>query len=296
MLYRSIYIGNPAHLKLKGKQLKITDPSTQIVKGSVPIEDLGLLMLDHYQITVSHQLLQELMKNNVVLISCDEKHLPLGAMLPFSGNTQYSERVKTQLEVSEPLKKQLWKQTIECKIQNQAKVLEHLGKYADPMYDYLKEVKSGDTTNMEGIAAQHYWKYLIDYDFLRDRFGEYPNQFLNFGYGVLLSIVARALVDTGLLLVLGIFHRNKYNPYCLASDIMEPYRPIVDLLVMEWLTTHPEVEELNKESKAHILQMATRDVQIEKNIHPLIVAVKNTASSLYKCYTGEKRLIAYPEL
>ena len=296
MLYRSIYIGNPAHLKLKDKQLKITDPTTQTVKGSVPIEDLGLLMLDHYQITVSHQLLQELMKNNVVLISCDEKHLPLGAMLPFSGNTQYSERVKTQLEVSEPLKKQLWKQTIECKIQNQAKVLEHLGKYADPMYDYLKEVKSGDTTNMEDIATQHYWKYLIDYDFLRDRFGEYPNQFLNFGYGVLLSIVARALVDTGLLLVLGIFHRNKYNPYCLASDIMEPYRPIVDLLVMEWLTTHPEVEELNKESKAHILQMATRDVQIEKNTHPLIVAVKNTASSLYKCYTGEKRLIAYPEL
>ena len=296
MLYRSIYIGNPTHLKLKDKQLKITDPTTQTVKGSVPIEDLGLLMLDHYQITVSHQLLQELMKNNVVLISCDEKHLPLGAMLPFSGNTQYSERVKTQLEVSEPLKKQLWKQTVECKIQNQAKVLEHLGKYADPMYDYLKEVKSGDTTNMEGIAAQHYWKYLIDYDFLRDRFGEYPNQFFNFGYGVLLSIVARALVDTGLLLVLGIFHRNKYNPYCLASDIMEPYRPIVDLLVMEWLTTHPEVEELNKESKAHILQMATRDVQIEKNTHPLIVAVKNTTSSLYKCYTGEKRLIAYPEL
>ena len=296
MLYRSIYVGNPAHLKLKDKQLKIVDPATQTIKGSVPTEDLGLLMLDHYQITLTHQLLQELMKNNVVVISCDEKHLPSGAMLPFNGNTQYSERVKVQIEVSEPLKKQLWKQTIESKIKNQAKVLERLGKYADPMYEYLKEVKSGDTTNMEGIAAQHYWKYLIDYAFLRDRFGEYPNQFFNFGYGVLLSIVARALVDTGLLLVLGIFHRNKYNPYCLASDIMEPYRPIVDLLVMEWLTVHPEVEELNKESKAHILQMATSDVQIEKNIHPLIVAVKSTASSLYKCYTGEKRLIVYPEL
>lgn len=264
MLYRSIYVGNPAHLKLKDKQLKIVDPPTQMIKGSVPIEDLGLLMLDHYQITLTHQLLQELMKNNVVVISCDEKHLPSGAMLPFNGNTQYSERVKVQIQVSEPLKKQLWKQTIESKIKNQAKVLEHLGKYADPMYEYLKEVKSGDTTNMEGIAAQHYWKYLIDYNFLRDRFGEYPNQFFNFGYGVLLSIVARALVDTGLLLVLGIFHRNKYNPYCLASDIMEPYRPIVDLLVMEWLTTHSEVEVLNKESKAHILQMATRDVQIER--------------------------------
>lgn len=296
MLYRSIYIGNPAYLKLKDKQLKVTDPESKEEKGSVPIEDIGLLMLDHYQITLSHQLIQELMKNNVILISCDERHLPLAGMLPFSGNTLFSERVKTQIEVSEPLKKQLWKQTIECKIQNQLKVLEQLGKYASPMYEYLKEVKSGDTTNMEGIAAQHYWKYLIDNDFLRDRFGDYPNPFFNFGYGVLLSIIARALVDTGLLLVLGIFHRNKYNPYCLASDIMEPYRPIADLLVMKWLQLHPEKQSLDKESKSFLLQIATQDVNIEKLVRPLIVGVKMTASSLLKCYTGEKRQMSYPEL
>ena len=296
MLYRSIYIGNPAYLKLKDKQLKVTDPETKEEKGSVPIEDIGLLMLDHYQITLSHQLIQELMKNNVILISCDERHLPLAGMLPFSGNTLFSERVKTQIEVSEPLKKQLWKQTVECKIQNQLKVLEQLGKYAYPMYEYLKEVKLGDTTNMEGIAAQHYWKYLIDNDFLRDRFGDYPNPFFNFGYGILLSIIARALVDTGLLLVLGIFHRNKYNPYCLASDIMEPYRPIVDLLVMKWLQLHPEKQSLDKESKTFLLQIATQDVNIEKLVRPLIVGVKMTASSLLKCYTGEKRQISYPEL
>ncbi len=296
MLYRSIYIGNPAYLKLKDKQLKVTDPETKEEKGSIPIEDIGLLMLDHYQITLSHQLIQELMKNNVILISCDERHLPLAGMLPFSGNTLFSERVKTQIEVSEPLKKQLWKQTVECKIQNQLKVLEQLGKYASPMYEYLKEVKSGDTTNMEGIAAQHYWKYLIDNDFLRDRFGDYPNPFFNFGYGVLLSIIARALVDTGLLLVLGIFHRNKYNPYCLASDIMEPYRPIADLLVMKWLQLHPEKQSLDKESKTFLLQIATQDVNIEKLVRPLIVGVKMTASSLLKCYTGEKRQISYPEL
>ena len=296
MLYRSIYIGNPAYLKLKDKQLKVTDPESKEEKGSVPIEDIGLLMLDHYQITLSNQLIQELMKNNVILISCDERHLPLAGMLPFSGNTLFSERVKTQIEVSEPLKKQLWKQTVEYKIQNQLKVLEQLGKYASPMYEYLKEVKSGDTTNMEGIAAQHYWKYLIDNDFLRDRFGDYPNPFFNFGYGVLLSIIARALVDTGLLLVLGIFHRNKYNPYCLASDIMEPYRPIVDLLVMKWLQLHPEKQSLDKESKTFLLQIATQDVNIEKLVRPLIVGVKMTASSLLKCYTGEKRQISYPEL
>jgi len=296
MLYRSIYIGNPAYLKLKDKQLKVIDPETKEEKGSVPIEDIGLVMLDHYQITLSHQLIQELMKNNVILISCDERHLPLAGMLPFSGNTLFSERVKTQIEASEPLKKQLWKQTIECKILNQLKVLEQLGKYATPMYEYLKNVKSGDTTNMEGIAAQHYWKHLIDSDFLRDRFGDGPNPFFNFGYGVLLSIIARALVDTGLLLVLGIFHRNKYNPYCLASDIMEPYRPIVDLLVMKWLQLHPEKQSLDKESKTFLLQIATQDVNIEKLVRPLMVGVKMTASSLLKCYTGEKRQISYPEL
>lgn len=296
MLYRSIYIGNPAYLKLKDRQLKVTDPETKKEKGSVPIEDIGLVMLDHYQITLSHQLIQELMKNNVILISCDERHLPLAGMLPFSGNTLFSERVKAQIEASEPLKKQLWKQTIECKILNQLKVLEQLGKYATPMYEYLKNVKSGDTTNMEGIAAQHYWKHLIEGDFLRDRFGDGPNPFFNFGYGVLLSIIARALVDTGLLLVLGIFHRNKYNPYCLASDIMEPYRPIVDLLVMKWLQLHPEKQSLDKESKTFLLQIATQDVNIEKLVRPLMVGVKMTASSLLKCYTGEKRQISYPEL
>ena len=296
MLYRSIYIGNPAYLKLKDKQLKVTNPETKEEKGSVPIEDIGLVMLDHYQITLSHQLIQELMKNNVILISCDERHLPLAGMLPFSGNTLFSERVKAQIEASEPLKKQLWKQTIECKILNQLKVLEQLGKYATPMYEYLKNVKSGDTTNMEGIAAQHYWKHLIEGDFLRDRFGDGPNPFFNFGYGVLLSIIARALVDTGLLLVLGIFHRNKYNPYCLASDIMEPYRPIVDLLVRKWLQLHPEKQSLDKESKTFLLQIATQDVNIEKLVRPLMVGVKMTASSLLKCYTGEKRQISYPEL
>ena len=296
MLYRSIYIGNPAYLKLKDKQLKVTNPETKEEKGSVPIEDIGLVMLDHYQITLSHQLIQELMKNTVILISCDERHLPLAGMLPFSGNTLFSERVKAQIEASEPLKKQLWKQTIECKILNQLKVLEQLGKYATPMYEYLKNVKSGDTTNMEGIAAQHYWKHLIEGDFLRDRFGDGPNPFFNFGYGVLLSIIARALVDTGLLLVLGIFHRNKYNPYCLASDIMEPYRPIVDLLVMKWLQLHPEKQSLDKESKTFLLQIATQDVNIEKLVRPLMVGVKMTASSLLKCYTGEKRQISYPEL
>ncbi len=296
MLYRSIYIGNPAYLRLQDNQMKILCPESKSVKGSVPVEDLGLLMLDHFQITISHQLIQRLMGNNVVVISCDAHHLPHGMMLPIYGHSTHSQRIKEQMEVSEPLKKQLWKQTVECKIANQIAVLEKLGNYAEPMYEYLGQVKSGDTTNMEGIAAQHYWKHLISPDFLRERFGNSPNQFFNFGYSVLRSIVARALVETGLLPVLGIFHRNKYNPYCLADDMMEPYRPFVDFLVIKWLENNPEAEELTKECKAYFLRIATCDVKIDDQLRPLLVGVKQTASSLYKCYTGEKRLISYPKL
>ncbi|WP_313031204.1 type II CRISPR-associated endonuclease Cas1 [Soonwooa sp.] len=296
MITRSIYIGNPSYLKLKDEQMHILCPETKETKGKVPVEDLGLLMLDHFQITISHQLVQKMMGNNVVIISCDAHHLPHGMMLPLHGHTEYSDRIKDQLEASEPLKKQLWKQTVECKIENQKEVLHRLGNYFEPMLDYQQQVKSGDITNMEGIAAQHYWKYLISHDFLRQRFGDSPNQFFNFGYSVLRSMVARAIVETGLLPVLGIFHKNKYNPYCLADDLMEPYRPFVDLLVMQWLNLHPETEDLNKEFKAHILKIATMDVRIDSKIRPLMVAVKTSASSLYKCYTGEKRLIVYPEI
>lgn len=296
MITRSIYIGSPALLKLKDEQMKILCPQTKTQKGSVPVEDLGLLMLDHFQITISHQLIQKMMGNNVVVISCDAHHLPHGIMLPLHGHTEHSDRMKTQLNVSEPLKKQLWKQTIECKIANQISVLEKTDCYAEPMHGYLKNVKTGDITNMEGIAAQHYWKYLIHPDFLRGRFGDSPNQFFNFGYAVLRSIVARAIVETGLLPVLGIFHRNKYNPYCLADDLMEPYRPMVDLLVIHFLLRNPEAEELDRETKAYFLNIATKDVKIEGVTRPLMVAVKTTVSSLYKCYMGEKRQIAYPEL
>ena len=296
MITRSIYIGSPAYLKLKDEQMYIMEPSSNEMKGKVSVEDLGLLMLDHFQITISHQLIQKMMGNNVVVVSCDAHHLPHGIMLPLYGHTEHSDRIKDQLQASEPLKKQLWKQTVECKIENQKEVLRRLGNYYEPMMNYQNNVKSGDSTNMEGIAAQHYWKYLISLDFLRQRFGESPNQFFNFGYAVLRSIVARSIVETGLLPVLGIFHKNKYNPYCLADDLMEPYRPFVDWLVMDWLTKNPEIEELTKEFKAHLLQVATRDVWIDGKKRPLLVAVKTTVISLYKCYITEKRLVSYPEL
>jgi CRISPR-associated protein Cas1 len=295
MITRSIYIGSPSYLQLKDEQMVISCPVSKDVKGRIPTEDLGLIMIDHYQVTITHQLIQKLMNHKVVVISCDDTHMPHGMMLPIYGHSEYSERVKDQIEASEPLKKQLWKQTVEAKIANQKAVLTKLGRYSDPMTTYLQEVRSGDQSNMEGIAAQHYWKHLISLDFIRARHGASPNHLFNFGYIVLRSIVARAIVETGLLPVMGIFHKNKYNPYCLADDLMEPYRPVVDQLVMEWLEQGP-AEELTKDFKAHILRMATVDLSIDNKTRPLMVAVKTSAVSLWKCYSGEKRQIHYPSL
>ncbi len=295
MIKRTIYIGSPTYLRLKQNQLQIEDAKTRELKGSIPVEDMALLMLDHFQITISNQVITRLQGNNVAIINCDAHHLPLGIMLPLYGHTEHSERVRIQLGVSEPLKKQLWKQTVVQKIKNQEALLLLNNKASEPLEIYSSEVKSGDTSNREGMAAQYYWKQLFE-NFSRERFGEAPNHLLNFGYAVLRSIVARALVSSGLLPVLGIFHRNKYNPYCLADDVMEPYRPFVDKMVYNYVFMNGVTKELTKEAKAYLLKIATQDVWIDGVVRPLMVAVTTTTASLYKCYTGELRQIKYPVL
>ena len=295
MLKRTIYIGSPSYLKLKQNQLVVQDSESKGIKGTVPIEDMALLMLDHYQITISNQLIVKLQGNNTVIISCDSHHLPFGVMLPLYGHSEHSERVKYQLTATDPLKKQLWKQTVEQKIKNQQAVLRINKKSFEHMDTYWQTVKSGDTSNCEAKAAQYYWKHLFD-NFTRERFGSEPNNLLNFGYAVLRSIVARALVSSGLLPVLGIFHRNKYNPYCLADDIMEPYRPFVDKMVYNYVCVNGLTNKLTKEIKSYLLTIATQDVLIKGSVRPLMVAVTATTSSLYRCYSGESRTIRYPVL
>ncbi|MDN3708010.1 type II CRISPR-associated endonuclease Cas1 [Myroides ceti] len=295
MLKRSIYIGNPAYLKLKDQQLKIEDPVTKEIKGSVAVEDMGFLILDHAQITLSHPVILSLQQQNVAIISCDDSHLPLGLMLPLTGHVEHSERLKHQINCSEPLRKQLWKQTVEAKIFQQKELLRKLNLPYNIMVDYMNAVKSGDTTNMEGIAAQYYWKQLFE-DFTRERKGDAPNNFLNFGYAVLRSMVARALVSSGLHPTIGIFHRNKYNAYCLADDIMEPYRPYVDALVVNWMDKSPASLILDKEAKKHLLRLATQDVYINGLQRPLMTALSITTSSLCKCFMGETRIVHYPML
>jgi CRISPR-associated protein Cas1 len=240
-------------------------------------------------------LLEKLTNNNVALINCDQYHLPIGLLMPLSGHTEQSERFKNQINASLPLKKNLWQQTISAKITNQAGLLKEKGIPMRKMEKWAKEVTSGDGLNHESRAAVYYWANLIPVEnFTRGQKGIAPNNLLNYGYAILRGITARAIVSSGMLPTLGIFHRNKYNAYCLADDIMEPYRPYVDLIVCHIMETEDSYEELTTEIKKHLLSIASMDVLIDDKTSPLMVAMSRTTHSLHECFEGTARKILYP--
>ena len=301
MIKRTLYFGSPAYLSLRNKQIEVRQPREEEAKHlvrTIPIEDIGVVLLDHQQITITHGLLHALLENNCAVVTCSPSHLPAGLLLPLDGHTLQNERFRTQLEASLPLRKQLWQQTVQAKILNQATLLgQVLGEPVKNMLAWAKQVKSGDSENLEARAAAFYWRNLFISlpGFVREREEAAPNALLNYGYAILRAIVARALVSCGLLPTLGIHHHNKYNAYCLADDIMEPYRPYVEQLVVELCEEEiPTV--LTKELKVQLLSIPTLDVEIEEQRHPLMVAVSLTAGSLLRCFQGEARKISYPLL
>lgn len=308
MIKRTLCFSNPAYLSLKNGQLVIKLPEVEknddlpetfkaeAVK-TIPIEDVGVVVLDHRQITVTQALLGALLDNNCAVITCDARHLPTGLFLPLEGNTLQSERFNDQIEASLPLKKQLWQQTVQAKIHNQASVLKRLRQTeVGNMSAWKNDVRSGDPDNLEGRAAVYYWKNLFpDIDgFLRDRDGKVPNNLLNYGYAILRAVIARALVASGMLPTFGIHHHNRYNAYCLADDIMEPYRPYVDELVVNYTLRNGYPEELTTDVKSTMLSIPVLDVVINGQRSPLMIAATQTTASLYKCFSGELRKIVYP--
>jgi len=267
------------------------------VDSSIPIEDIGLIMLDNPQIYISNALLMALNKNNSAIISCDTSHLPYGLMLPMFSHHAFTEKLYAQLKASQPLIKNLWQQTIVSKIENQSAVLKKVGVDTKKMDFYVSDVKSGDPRNVEGRAAVYYWDNIFSNAiFLRHQFGEPPNNLLNYGYAVLRAIVARSLIASGLFPSIGIHHRNKYNPYCLADDIMEPYRPYVDSLILDIIQDLQDMEELTPEIKKKLLQIPVIDVVIDGMSSPLMIGIQRTTASLVSCFEGEIRKILYPEM
>ena len=312
MIKRTLCFTNPAYLSLKDRQMVIRLPEVErsdmpdvLKKESVrtiPIEDIGVVVLDNRQITITHGLLEALLENNCSVITCDSRSMPVGLMLPLCGNTVQSERFRDQLDASVPLKKQLWQQTVKAKIDNQATVLAACaGAETGCMRRWSADVRSGDPDNLEGRAAAYYWKSLFVgvpglSGFTRDRQGIPPNNLLNYGYAILRAVIARSLVSSGLLPTLGIHHHNRYNAYCLADDVMEPYRPLVDSLVFGIVNEYGgnTPEDITKEQKMRLLGIPVTDVRIGGKRSPLMVAATQTTASLYKCFTGEARRIAYP--
>ncbi len=310
MIKKTLCFSNPAYLSLRDGQLVIKIPEIQNSKGVLeelkeksvitrPIEDIGVLVIDNRQVTVTSAVLDALLANNCAVITCDARSMPVGLLLPLYGNTTQSERFRVQIDASLPLKKQLWQQTIQYKIINQAAVLsECTDAETHCMKVWAADVRSGDPQNVEAKAAAYYWKNIFRdvTGFIRDREGTPPNNMLNYGYAILRAVVARSLVSSGLLPTLGIHHHNRYNAYCLADDIMEPYRPYVDRLVVNVMARYGHDMALTREIKIQLLSIPTIDVKIGGKRSPLMVGVSQTTASLYKCFSGKSRKISYPEM
>lgn len=296
MIKRTLYFGNPAYLSVRNSQLCIKKTSDE--EHTVPIEDIGMVIADHQQVTFTHSVITTLQSNNAVIVWCDANHMPSSMSLPLYANDTFSEKVKYQIEASEPLKKQLWRQTVAAKIQNQAWVLRRMGIKTLQLDKMVSRVSSGDAENYEGQAAAIYWNSLLSkHGVTRGRFEGGPNVLFNYGYAILRAVIARNLVGSGCLPVLGIHHSNKYNPFCLADDIMEPFRPVVDMYILRYLESLQHHDgTLTKEDKIYLLNIPAIDISIQGKDSPLMVGAQRTTASLVKCYQGSARKILYPDL
>lgn len=302
MIKKVLCFSNRACLSCRNRQLiiRIVDPATgKPCEHTRPIEDIGVIVIENNQVTLSAYLMSSLLENKVALIICDDRHMPAGLMLPLNGNCEQSERFDAQISASLPLKKQLWQQTVAMKIRNQAAVLTHAnGTETGNMLAWASKVRSGDPDNFEGRAAAYYWRNLFtEYPgFVRQQDGDDPNSLLNYGYAIVRAIIARCLVASGLMPTLGIHHSNKYNAYCLADDIMEPYRPYVDMMVLDILRKYRLAPMVSKETKQHLLTIPSMDVRMGRLTRPLMIAASMTTASLAKCFLGESRKLVYPTI
>ena len=310
MIKKTLCFSNPIYLSLRNAQLVLHIPEVENNKTlpeaikkeaerTIPIEDIGVVILDNRRITITSGAMEALLENNCAVITCNQKSMPVGLLLPLCGNTTQNERFRSQLEASLPLRKQLWQQTIKQKILNQEHVLRiNTAQETNCMRVWSNDVRSGDPDNLEARAAAYYWKNVFTTypNFVRDREGIPPNNLLNYGYAILRAIIARALVGSGLLPTLGIHHHNRYNAYCLADDIMEPYRPYVDQLVLDIIQCNSEISDITRDLKMQLLGIPMLDVVINGKRSPLMIAAQQTTASLARCFAGENKRISYPEM
>ena len=253
------------------------------------------MIIENELVSLTIPLINELTDNNCAVIFCNEKHLPFSMTMPLDCNEIQTQLFSAQINAKLPVKKKCWKQIVEYKIKNQGLLLKKYDLNFARLIDFSKCVKSGDATNMESQAAKFYWDNLFGKEWCRNRFGDFPNNYLNYGYAILRAAMARALVGSGLLPTLGIHHHNKYNAYCLADDLMEPYRPFIDDEVVEYISANPDDKEVGLEFKKRILKVLARDVKMENLTRPMMVALSMTSASLADALSNESEKLKLPD-
>lgn len=298
MLKRTLVFTTGGGLSLRLRQLVWHGEDGR--ETTVPLEDIGFLMLESPKITVTTALLQALTEAAVAVIVCDAAHYPSGYLLPYRTHT-LAHRIQTaQLSLSEARKRMLWQRIVAAKIRNQAAVAAaYDAALADALRALAARVRRGDDGRAEAQAARLYFGLFARWEgFRRERFGGQPNAALNYGYAVVRAAVARALVCSGLDPALGLCHANQYNHYCLADDMMEPYRPFVDRLVLSDPSFEGELPEtgLTPAMKRALLPVLTHDVAVGGETRPLMNALALTTASLARCMDGNAEALVLPSL
>ena len=296
MLKRTILIESPSHLQIENDLLKITNKSTS-TSETLTIDDIGFIILENNQSTTTVQFFQKVAEYNSIVVICDKSHTPISLTIPLYSNKTQTQTINKQTLLTAKDKNTLWKQLIQSKVKNQAILLKTRNQVSNQLERLSNNVTEQTANTVESTASRIYWKLLFNIKkFKRDAEGDPPNNLLNYGYAILRACVARSLVGSGLLPTLGIFHKNQYNAYCLADDIMEPYRPFVDRLVSEIIKNEDELFELTPSIKKQLLGIPVIDVRIDSKKSPLMNAISRTTSSLARCFEGDSRKILYPTI
>lgn len=281
----------PAHVTVRLDQLLLKNGDR--ILGSIPCEDVGFVVVDNPATTYSHSALASLARSDAVLVVCGHDHLPAGVLLPLADHSQITWRIAEQVAVSRPRRKRLWKQLVQAKIRAQAANVPEEWPAHSKLLDLASQVRSGDPSNLEAQAARVYWdNWFPEQGFRRDRDRPGLNSFLNYGYAVLRAAVARALIAAGLLPALGLFHSNRANAFCLADDLMEPLRPLVDDRARELY--RQGYEDLSQECKGRLLEILSEPVRVSRRRGPLMVGLHRMVASLVQCYRGEAKRLEIP--
>lgn len=282
-----------AYLRVEHRQLVIERPDQP--QASVPLTETAAVVLAHPRASCSLPAFGGLMDAGAAVVVCNGRNLPVGMMLPLVSHSTQTQRFAAQAGAALPLKKRLWQRIVKRKILAQAELLVELRDNDFGLVELARRVRSGDAGNLESQAARRYWPALFDNPAFRRRYdAEDQNRLLNYGYAVLRAVVGRAICAAGLHPSLGLHHHNQYNAFCLADDLMEPYRPLVDAAVVQHAASYGQDAPLDRLAKQSLLEAITKPYRADDEVRTLFEIISRTACSLAGVYLGERRELTYP--